>query len=259
MQIKKFSVVAAMALCVAALPALSISQANAQDRMTAVNAPLALGGYCPVCIVKMQKWEKGDPAISSLYDGKTYLFPSAAVKAKFDAAPASFVPALGGDCIVCYEKMGKRVAGSLKHTSLFKGRLYLFPSEKELNLFLANPAPFVDTDLAINGECVVCLAKMGKHIAGSTQYTVIHNGLRYLFPSAKEADMFRQSPAQFVQTTTSMGKTGRWLLLRSESDRPSSSSCDSSGKVAARVVNTASARSVRRMNLGLRWKCAMAV
>jgi YHS domain-containing protein len=49
---------------------------------------------------------------------------------------------------------------------------------------------------------------MGKHVPGSAQHTVIHDGLRYQFPSAKEADMFRQSPAQFVGAVATMGKTG---------------------------------------------------
>ena len=34
----------------------------------------ALGGYCPVCLVKMDKLVKGDPSYSSTFDGRTYLY-----------------------------------------------------------------------------------------------------------------------------------------------------------------------------------------
>ena len=70
----------------------------------------------------------------------TYYFPNAAVKQTFDAAPARYVPALNGDCIVCYEKAGKRVPGSIRFASLHRGRLLLFPSEAEKRAFNENPA-----------------------------------------------------------------------------------------------------------------------
>ena len=61
----------------------------------------ALDGYCAVCLVKMDKLVKGDEKISSVFDGKTYLFPGAEQKEMFDANPAAFAPVLGGDCTVC--------------------------------------------------------------------------------------------------------------------------------------------------------------
>ena len=186
----------------------SLSSADGQEMTKAAHSAVGLDGYCAVCVTKMKKWEKGKPEIASHYDGKDYYFPAAEVKAKFDASPESFVPALNGDCIVCYAKMGKRVPGSTQFSSLYKNRLYLFPSDKERKMFEATPDAFLNTDLALNGECVVCLAKMGKHVPGSADHTVIHDGLRYLFPSAKEAEMFRQSPAEFVNATSTMGKTG---------------------------------------------------
>ena len=178
---------ALMAVAVASL-AVSTSQA----------AELGLDGYCAVCVVKMSKWEVGNPAITSSYDDTTYRFPSAGIQAKFDADPAAFVPALGGDCVVCMTKMGKRVPGSVQHSSLYKERLYLFPSDAEKAMFEASPERFVDVDLAMNGNCAVCAAKMGKMVPGDPDHTVVHDGMRYQFPSAKEAAMFAASPARFV-------------------------------------------------------------
>lgn len=167
---------------------------------------VGLEGYCPVCIIAKNKWEKGDSRIASIYDGVTYYFPGKDIKNMFDTNPEKFVPALNGDCIVCYEKMNKRVPGNIRHAALYKSRLYLFPSDKEKRTFSENKQAFEKTDLAMNGECIVCLAKMGKHVPGNAKHTVIHDGFRYLFPSAAEAAMFRKTPSRFVATVKSMQK-----------------------------------------------------
>ena len=159
---------------------------------------IGLDGYCPVCIVAARKWEAGRADINSTYDGVIYQFPNQTIKAKFDANPAAYVPALGGDCIVCYAKAGKRMPVSVHHAAVHNGRLYLFPSDREKKVFVSNPSQFEDVDLAAKGECVVCLAKAGKHVPGKAQFTEIHNGFRYLFPSAREQAEFRRAPQQYA-------------------------------------------------------------
>lgn len=173
----------------------SVSSMKDTDMM---NVKVGLDGYCPVCVIEVKKWEKGNPAIQSTFDGVTYSFPNQAIKAKFDANPQKYVPVLGGDCIVCYAKTGKRIPGSVRHSALYSGRLYLFPSDSEKQAFLAEPNSFNDADLAIDGECAVCLVNADKHVPGTAEHTVIHHGLRYQFPSANEAIAFQQSPEQFV-------------------------------------------------------------
>lgn len=173
----------------------SIRPAHAGDKM---KQKLGLEGYCPVCVIEARKWEKGRPDITSSYDGTTYQFPSQAIRQKFETNPSRYVPALGGDCIVCYAKLGKRVPGNIRKAVLHKNRLFLFPGDKELQAFRQKPNDFINSDLAANGECVVCLAMVNKHVPGSEKFTEIHNGLRYLFPSAKEQAAFRASPAKFA-------------------------------------------------------------
>jgi hypothetical protein len=41
------------------------------DRRPAQQAPLALQGYCPVSLLQMRKWVKGDPAQRLVHDGRT--------------------------------------------------------------------------------------------------------------------------------------------------------------------------------------------
>ena len=62
---------------------------------------LALGGYCPVCVIEMKKWVRGNPEHQVTYAGKTYRFPGEKQKQTFLANPTKYVPALGGDCTVC--------------------------------------------------------------------------------------------------------------------------------------------------------------
>ena len=164
---------------------------------------LGLGGYCPVCIIDAKKWEKGKPEIASTFDGVSYQFPNEAIQAKFDANPQRYVPVLNGDCIVCYEKHDKRVGGTVQHAAYHNSRLYLFPDDKTKQAFLAEPVSYRNSDVALDGECIVCLAK-GKHMPGNSDHAVIHNGLRYLFPSDNEAGMFRGSPKDFVSKVSNM-------------------------------------------------------
>lgn len=195
-------------------------------------APIGLGGYCPVCVIALKKWEKGNPNITSNYDGVTYLFPSEPIRAKFDAAPEKYAPALNGDCIVCYEKFGKRVPGSVQHAALHDGRLYLFPSDKEKQVFLADANAYTNTDLALGGECVLCLAKFGKHVPGSPDHTVIHNGLRYQFPSENEAKAFAASPHQWVTSDAVVKES----MMKSNAMKDRAVSSNSMHREAVRLV-----------------------
>ena len=169
-------------------------------RTPASQATLALEGYCPVSVVEMRKWVKGHPAYQSVFDGHLYRFANADGKAMFDANPAKYVPALGGDCTVALVKMGKRVPGNIRHASIREGRLFLFSNADGHKMFQANPAAYVNADLALDGNCAVCAANMGKSVAGRPDIVAIHNGLRYLFPSEELRDQFLASPERFVST-----------------------------------------------------------
>ena len=102
----------------------------------------ALDGYCPVCLIKMDKLVKGDEAYSSIHDGKRYLFPGADQKRTFDKNPSAFVPALGGDCTVCKVEMGKDVVGKVDVAAVYDGLRYLFPGKKQLDMFVGNPTKY---------------------------------------------------------------------------------------------------------------------
>jgi YHS domain-containing protein len=90
--------------------------------------------------------------------------------------------------------MGKWVKGDASHHTVFDGKEYLFPSEKELALFLANPGKFAP---ALGGDCIVCFANTGKRMPGSIQFAVQHAGRVYLFPSEQEKRTFTTNPQKY--------------------------------------------------------------
>ena len=172
---------------------------------------IGLEGYCPVYILDANKWVKGSPEHQATYDGVTYYFQEEAIKQKFLANPAKYVPALGGDCTVCYAKMELRVPGSVNHSARYDNRLFLFPGAEQQQAFLSNPQEFADVDLALKGDCAVCLVHHNKRVAGKPEFAEIKDGLRYLFVSAREQAAFRKDPAAYVapapKPTAMMAKT----------------------------------------------------
>ncbi len=171
------------------------------------NAALGIGGYCSVCAVMAKKWVPGKTEFVSVYDGVRYLFPSGEEKKTFDAAPVKYVPALDGDCVVCFKDAGKRVAGQPQFSAMHEGRLNLFPDEATQKKFLADPKKYATADVAMGGNCPVCAKMMKKEMPGKAEFTSVYKGMRYLFPSAKEKEMFDAEPSKFVGKDMKLGAT----------------------------------------------------
>lgn len=182
--------------------AIAVSSVPAQDQSESIKrSAVALDGYCPVCIVDMKEWVAGSPAYTAEYDGAVYRFPSEQVREKFLSNPTRYVPALGGDCAVCYARGGKRVPGSVYFTAFHRQRLYLFPDEKQKQAFVDDPAAFADVDLAYDGNCAVCQVEMNKGVPGKPEFTAHHNGFRYLFPAEEQRKMFLENTAKYAVAT----------------------------------------------------------
>ena len=146
----------------------------------------AMQGYCPVCVLEMKKWIKGNAQFTAQHDGKTYLFPGEDQRQMFLKDPQKYTPVLGGDCVVALVEMGKRMPGQLNFAALHDGRLYLFANEKAKGMFLADREKYANADLALDGKCTVCRVEMNQDITGSPEFTSIYQGLRYQFPGAEQ-------------------------------------------------------------------------
>jgi YHS domain-containing protein len=105
-------------------------------------ASLALEGYCPVSLHKMNKWVKGNPAIQSTFDGHAYNFANEEGRQMFAADPVKYAPVLGGDCVVSLVKIGKRVPGNIRQAALRDGRLFLFANADGKKMFQADPQAY---------------------------------------------------------------------------------------------------------------------
>ena len=159
---------------------------------------VALEGYCPVCIIDAKKWVRGNSQHAASYDGKSYFFPGEDQKQVFLADPAKYVPALGGDCTVCFAEMNQRVPGNIRHAAFYKNRLFLFPGDDQKKMFSADPGKYDTVDLAFDGLCAVCMVEMNERVDGKQEFTVIHQGMRYLFPSENQRDMFLANPQKYA-------------------------------------------------------------
>lgn len=177
-------------------------------------APLALEGYCPVSIVAMKKWVKGDPAYQMAYDGRSYLFADEQGRRMFQADPAKYVPALGGDCAVALVKMDRRIPGNIRYASYHDGRLFLFSNADARKMFQAEPAAYDKADLALGGTCPVCRVNMGQSVSGNPDIAAFHQGFRYLFPADEQRQAFLASPEKYVSAAGNVAPTGNGSTTR---------------------------------------------
>jgi len=165
-------------------------------------APVALNGYCPVCVINMKKWVRGNPAIQASFDGRTYYFPGEEQKQTFLADPEKFAPVLGGDCAVCLADMNQRSPGSVHHAAISGGRLFLFPNAGMKEKFRADPGRYVKADLALGGECAVCRVELNKAVQGKPEISLTYGGMRYQFPGEDQMKMFIANPTKYTGTGT---------------------------------------------------------
>lgn len=164
---------------------------------SAQQAP-ALGGACPVCLYEMEKVVPGKEEFSARFDRQTFYFPSAKEKAMFEADPIKYAPALAGDCAACLTKMGKRVPGKAEFSVKHAGRVYLFPSAKERDMFAAAPEKFAPTAVAYRGYCPVCLLDGGKLMAGKKEFASAYDGMLYYAAGAAAKAKFDADPAKYA-------------------------------------------------------------
>ena len=104
--------------------ALTFGTSFATKSRKSTHAP-AIGGYCPVAYVAMNKAVKGDPKFSSTADGHRYLFSNTDAKKMFEMDPAKYQVAYDGWCATALA-MGKKIKSDPKRFTVHGGRTYLF-------------------------------------------------------------------------------------------------------------------------------------
>lgn len=108
------------------------------DQQWAATHP-ALGGYCPVAYVAMNKAVKGDPKLSADHEGRHYVFANADAKKMFEADPSKYEVAYAGHCATAMA-MGKEMASDPTLFEVKDGTTYLFSSTDARKMFDGDPA-----------------------------------------------------------------------------------------------------------------------
>ena len=115
-----------------------------EQRTSATGNPLrcALAGYCPVQLKEHDRWIAGAPNFQVSYEGQVFHFSSDAARQQFEAAPEKYAPAHSGNDVVLAVKENRTVPGSVNHSAVWHGRLYLFSNAASLTAFQEDPARY---------------------------------------------------------------------------------------------------------------------
>jgi YHS domain-containing protein len=103
----------------------------------------AMGGYCPVQLRENDRWVAGKPDLRTSYQGLVYLFASDAALRRFEAEPEKYAPVRGGDDVVLAAEENRTAPGSVNHSAVWRGRLYLFANSKTLATFQEDPDRYI--------------------------------------------------------------------------------------------------------------------
>ena len=101
-------------------------------------------GFCPVALRDRRELVDARPDFNATFGLKTYTFSSAAARAAFEADPARYAPAGGGNDVVLMVTSGEEQAGQLEYALWYRDRLYLFHSRETLTLFNQDPQKFAN-------------------------------------------------------------------------------------------------------------------
>ena len=72
------------------------------------------------------------------------------------------------------------------------------PTFAELDKAIQQADDFAKIDLALKGDCAVCVAENGATVPGSPEFTAVHNGFRYQFPSDRDLQVFLRNPERYA-------------------------------------------------------------
>jgi YHS domain-containing protein len=119
-------------------------QSSADNLEDADDQDYAMEGYCPVSIHEQGAWRRGSFQNHVDHEGHRYVFAGENERKLFLDDPQKYVPVLAGNCIVSKLDKGNAVRGSVYHSLIYEGRLYLFAGPDEVKSFKADPRRYVE-------------------------------------------------------------------------------------------------------------------
>lgn len=101
-----------------------------------------LKGFCPVTLRDKRELADSRSEFTATYRGQKFFFASKVAQNKFEDDPSRYAPAAYGADVVLLVTVQDVVEGTLDYAAWYKGRLYLFSSEKTHDLFVMDPEKY---------------------------------------------------------------------------------------------------------------------
>ena len=138
-------------------PALAgATQRPSSAQESSKQAELAMQGFCPVTVIRDDKWVEGKPEHGVIHLGKLYLFANAENLQTFLSDPVPFTPVLNEiDAVIFFEErrivQGKREWG-LKDP--IYNRMFFFADEASMNHFYDNYERYTKSAIEVMAKAV---------------------------------------------------------------------------------------------------------
>jgi YHS domain-containing protein len=100
---------------------------------------VALGGYCPVELVRNGRWTPGDVRWTVVHKGWIYRLSGPEQRQQFLSNPDAFVPVNSGNDPVLSVDRELTAPGQPTYCATYRGRLYMFSSAATQEQFNRSP------------------------------------------------------------------------------------------------------------------------
>jgi len=128
---------------------IRLESVSLEQESTMMNNPprsRALEGYCPVQLQENDRWIVGNKRFRLTYQGQEFVFSSDTARKRFEAAPEKYAPVHSGNDVVLVMEENREVPGSVSHSAIWHGRLYLFSNSANLAAFRDDPARYAKAE-----------------------------------------------------------------------------------------------------------------
>jgi len=111
--------------------------------VSATAAETAFSPFCLVTLLEEQVLMDGSAQYSTVHQGRTLYFASAAHKTRFEREPAKYWPILDGNCIVHAVEQGEMAPGQPEWGAVYRGRLWFFSDADHRRRFADAPNTYL--------------------------------------------------------------------------------------------------------------------
>ena len=101
-------------------------------------------GFCPVELRDNRRLMNSTSEFTATVGNRTYQFSSEHARLRFVRSPERYIPAAGGHDVVVLREVDTELQGRLDFAAWYRGKLFLFTTQKTLDAFNATPERYAD-------------------------------------------------------------------------------------------------------------------